>query len=170
MKFASINKNPLRVQFSKHLNSYLIVFIIFMGKQSYNKILFHRVDWIWSSYSVQVEEAMNNHEIRNYWKMSLNSTSLNFRVAGEIGSYSISSPDFLDEAVTECSWNSMSIPQTPSVLFKLPPPLAPRKLPWDRFPKEVRNHRSQWVLRSSDLGHLCEPPLSDPLIHSSSAC
>lgn len=107
-----------------------------MGKQSCNKILFHRVDWIWSSYSVQVEEGMNNHEIRNYWKMSLNSTSLNFRVAGEIGSYSISSPDFLDEAVVECSWNSMSIPQTLSVSSSFLHPLLPENCLETNFPKK----------------------------------
>lgn len=71
--------------------------------------------------------------------MSLNSTSLNFRVAGEIGSYLISSPDFRWKQLQNApEIQKCLFPKPPSVLFKLPPPLAPRKLPWDRFPKEVK--------------------------------
>lgn len=99
--------------------------------------------------------------------MSLNGESLNFRVAGDISNYSVSFPDFLDEEAVACCLNSMPIPQILSKLFKLPPPLTPRKLPWFKFYREVRNRRSQesCYLQTHVIHY--EPPVSedDPLIH-----
>lgn len=64
----------------------------------------------------------------------------------DMSNYSVSSPDFLDEEAVACCLNLMPVPQTLSLFFKLPLPLTPRKLPWFKFHRQVRNPRSQAVL------------------------
>lgn len=71
----------------------------------------------------------------------------------DMSNYAVSSPDLLDEEAVACCLNLMPVPQTLSLLFKLPPPHAPWKLPWFKLHREVRNHRSQASLLSTNPCH-----------------